>query len=126
MGTGPSMTTGSSRMVTIRGDESPGPTRATAARLRMAALVFSADRRELLASIRERFLRATWLASGLFCLVFVAFILLKPLRNLEVVKVVLPPTRTVILKDLVPEPPKPAPLKPEREQVSVQRVADPP
>jgi TonB family protein len=93
----------------------------------MGALVFSAERRELWAGSRDRFIRATSIASALFCVVFLALFVVKPLRNLEVVRVVLPPTRTVILKEIVPEPPAPAEaLTPEREQLSVRKVADPP
>ena len=121
------MTTGNAGLALTQDDPPPGRGRATAARLRLSALVFSADRRELLASIRRSFLRASGLASALFCLMFVAFMVLKPLRNLEVVRVVMPPTKKVMLKDVVPEPPKPADaLKPERKQVSVEKVADPP
>ena len=123
----PSMTPGSLGAVSVREEGPGGKLRATAARLRMALLVFAADRHEMWAGSRQRLIRATWLASALFCALFVALFALKPLRNLEVVRVVLPPTRTVILKDIVPEPPAPAEaLKPEREQVSVQKVADPP
>jgi TonB family protein len=93
----------------------------------MAALVFSAERRELWEGSRDRFIRATSIASALFCAVFVALFVVKPLRNLEVVRVVLPPTRTVVLREIVPEPPAPAEaLTPEREQLSVRKVADPP
>jgi TonB family protein len=121
------MNTGNLSTATIRDDEPQGPLRATAARLRMAALVFSADRRELWEMSRQRFMRAVILASILFCVVFVAVFVVRPLRNAEVVRVVLPPTRTVLLKDIVPEPPAPAEdLMPEREQVSVRKVADPP
>jgi TonB family protein len=118
---------GSLGIVTVR-DESPGGgSRGTAARLRMAALVFSADRREMWLGSRDRLVRATGLASVLFCVLFAAVFVIKPLRNLEVVKVVLPPTRTIDLKDIVPEPPAPAEaLEPEREQVSVRKVADAP
>jgi TonB family protein len=93
----------------------------------MAALVFSAERRELWEGSRDRFIRATSIASALFCVVFVGLFVVKPLRNLEVVRVVLPPTRTVVLREIVPEPPAPAEaLTPEREQLSVRKVADPP
>ena len=123
----PSMTPGSLGAVSVRDDGPSGKFRATAARLRMGALVFSAERRELWAGGRDRLIRATWLASALFCALFVTLFFVKPLRDLEVVRVVLPPTRTVILKEIVPEPPAPAEaLKPEREQVSVQKVADAP
>jgi len=123
----PSMTPGSLGAVSVRDDGPGGKFRATAARLRMAVLVFSADRQEMWAGSRRRLIRATWLASVLFCALFAVALVVRPLRNLEVVRVVLPPTRTVILKDIVPEPPAPAEaLKPEREQVSVQKVADPP
>ena len=123
----PSMTPGSLGAVSVRDDGPGGKFRATAAKLRMMVLVFSADRQEMWAGSRQRLIRATWLASVLFCGLFGVFLVVKPLRNLEVVRVVMPPTRTVILKDIVPEPPAPAEaLKPEREQVSVQKVADPP
>ena len=121
------MTPGSLGAVTVGEESSGGSVRATAARLRMALLVFAADRQEMWSGSRQRLIRATWLASALFCVLFVALFALKPLRNLEVVRVVLPPDRTVILKEIVPEPPAPAEaLEPEREQVSVQKVADPP
>ncbi|MGH7730976.1 MAG: hypothetical protein ACRENJ_06960, partial [Candidatus Eiseniibacteriota bacterium] len=121
------MTPGSLGAVTVRDDGPGGKFRATAARLRMGALVFSAERRDMWNGGRDRLIRATGLASVLFCALFGVFCVVKPLRDLEVVRVVLPKTRTVILKDIVPEPPAPAEaLKPEREQVSVQKVADPP
>ena len=122
-----SMTPGSLGRVTVRGDEPVGHSRSAAARLRMALLVFATDRREMWMGSRQRLIRATWLASAIFCVLFVTVFFVRPLRNLEVVKVVLPPTRTVILKEIVPEPPAPAEaLIPEREQVSVRKVADPP
>ena len=120
------MTPGNLRTAVVQGDGPGGTFRATAARLRMAALVFSADRRELLVSMRERFWRASIVACCLFCAVFVTVLVLRPFRNAAVVRVVLPPSRSVILKKLVPEPPKPAEaLHPEREQLSVRKVADP-
>ena len=120
-----SMTPGHLGQAAIRGDEPGGRFRATAARLRMAALVFSADRRELLELSIRRFWRATVIACCLFCAVFIAVLVLRPFRDAAVVRVILPPPRTVNLKKLVPEPPKPAEaLQPEREQLSVNKVAD--
>jgi TonB family protein len=121
------MTPGSLGRVTVQADGPVGNLRATAARLRMAALVFSAERREMWARSQERFIRATGVASAVFCGLFLVFLVVRPLRDLEVVRVVVPPTRTVILKELVPEPPAPAEaLKPDLEQLSVRKVADPP
>ena len=121
-----SMTPGNLGTAAIRGDEPGGRVRATAARLRMAALVFSAERRELWNASRERFWRASVLASVLSCALFVALFVVKPFPNAEVVRVVVPPPRAVNLKKLIPEPPKPAEaLRPEREQLSVRKVADP-
>ncbi len=122
------MISGEGGLVTVRADVPPGRVRWTAARLRMAALVFSADRRELLALGRRLLLGAMALASALFCVLFGLLFVLKPLRNLEVVRVVLPPTRTVVLKELVPEPPAPAEeaLKPDLKQLNVQEVEDAP
>jgi len=121
------MTSGDAGLVTVRADVLPGTTRWNAARLRMAALVFSSDRRELLAFGRRVYLGAVILASALFCVLFVVAFVLKPLRNLEVVRVVLPPTRTVILKELEPEPLPPAQAeKPALKQLNVQKVNDPP
>ncbi len=122
-----SMTPGTLGTVTVRGDGPTGHVRATAARLRMAALVFSSERRELWAGSRDRFIRATGIASALFCTLFVTLFVVKPLRDHAVVRVVLPPTRTVSLREIVPEPPAPAEgLKPDLEQLSVRKVADPP
>jgi len=121
------MTTDRLGAATVRGDVGGGAGRATAARLRMGALVFSAERRELVALARRSFARATVLASALFCVFFLLGLALKPLSRQEVIRVVMPPTRTVILKELVPEPPAPAEaLAPRLEQLSVQKVADPP
>src|SRR5262245_65881923 len=68
----------------IQGDGPGGRFRATAARLRMAALVFSADRRELLELSVLRFWRASIVACCLFCLVFIAVLILWPFRIGEV------------------------------------------
>jgi len=108
----------------IQGDGPGGRFRATAARLRMAALVFSADRRELLELSVLRFWRASIVACCLFCLVFIAVLILRPFRNAEVVRVIMPPTRTVLLKKLIPEPPKPAENLAKREELSVAKVPD--
>lgn len=127
MATERSMTSGDAGLVTVRADVAPGKVRWNAARLRMAAMVFSADRNELLAFGRRVYLGAVVLASAIFCVLFVLVFVLKPLRNLEVVRVVLPPTRTVILKEVVPEPPAPAEAeKPDLKQLNVQKVNDPP
>lgn len=120
-----SMTPGQLGQAAIRGDEPGGRLRATAARLRMAALVFSADRRELLLHSIRRFWRATIVACCLFCALFVTVLILRPFRNAEVVRVILPPSRTVVLKKLVPEPPRPAENLAKREELSVRKVADP-
>ena len=113
--------------VTVRGDSPVGNLRATAARLRMAALVFSSERRELWAGSRDRFIRATAIASAVFCCLFVTLCFVKPLRDHAVIRVVLPPTRNVLLEEIVPQPPAPAEaLKPDLEQLSVRKVADPP
>lgn len=120
------MTPGNLGAAAVQGDGPSGRFRATAARLRMAALVFSADRRELMEWSRERFWRASIIACCVFCAIFIAVLVVRPFRNAEVVRVVLPPSRTVNLKKLAPEPPKPAEaLTPEREQLSVRKVADP-
>ncbi len=115
--------------VTVRGDTPSAQVRAAAARLRMATLVFTASRRDLLATGRERLIRSLGISSAIFCLFFLMFMVLRPFRDLAVVRVVLPPPeRTVILRELVPEPPAPSveSPKPDLEQLSVQKVADPP
>ena len=121
------MTPGGLGQVTVRTEAPATPVRATAARLRMAALVFSADRAELWLGSRDRMVRAMGVAAVLFCVLFAILILVRPLRDHAVVRVMLPTTRTVVLEDIVPEPPAPAErLKPELEQLSVRRVPDPP
>lgn len=123
----PRMTPGSLGRVVIRGDEPTGNLRATAARIRMAAHVFSSERRELWEGSRARFIRAASVACALFCVVFIVCFVVKPLRNLEVVRVVMPPPKVIDLNEIVLEPPRPAEaLKPDLEQLSVQKVPDPP
>jgi len=90
----------------------------------MAALVFSADRHEMLLHSVRRFGRATIIACCLFIALFVAFLILKPFQNADVVRIILPPTRTVVLKKLIPEPPKPAENLAKREELSVAKVPD--
>ncbi len=121
------MTPGGLPEATVRADVPSGPFRATAARLRMAALVFSAERQAMWLAGRERLVRAIGITSALFCVLFVALMVVKPMRRFEAVRVVLPPTRTVILKEVVPEPPAPAAAsRTDLEQLSVRKVADPP
>ncbi len=122
-----SMTPESFGRVVVRGDEPTAHSRATAAKLRMAALVFTDDRRKMWEGTRDRFIRAAVAACVVFAVVFVVCWVVKPLRNMEVVRLVMPPPKVIDLNEIVLEPPRPAEaLKPDLEQLSVHKVPDPP
>jgi len=91
------MTPGNLGTAAIRGDEPSGRVRSTAARLRMAALVFSADRRELWNASRERFWRAAIFACGLFCVLFLTMLVLWLTVTFTTFGVLAPRNQTVVV-----------------------------